>query len=102
MATSQSKRTRPAPKKARPTVKQLERKIARLENERATERAKHARQLLALRRGRDRRLTTMLREITTLRHHEALALALERMLKERDAALEVLVGRDWTALGITE
>jgi len=44
----------------------------------------------------------MLREITTLRHHEARALALERMLKERDAALEVLVGRDLTALGIKE
>jgi hypothetical protein len=87
MATRKPKRARPARKKARPTVQQLERKVARLLAERETERAKHARQLLALRRGRDRRLTIMLREITTLRHHEARALALERMLKERDEAL---------------
>jgi hypothetical protein len=38
----------------------------------------------------------MLREITTLRHHEARAQALERMLKEREAALEAQVRRGLT------
>ena len=69
-------------------MQQLERKVARLLSERQAERAKHARQLVALRRGTDRRLTLMLREITALRHHEARAQALERMLKERAAAVE--------------
>jgi hypothetical protein len=86
----------------RPTVQQLERRIARLLAERETERARHARQLTAVRRGADRRLTVMVRELAALRHHEARAQVLERMLAERDAALAVLVGNDLTGGQIKE
>jgi hypothetical protein len=50
----------------------------------------HARKLAAVRRGANRRLAAMLREIASLRHHEARARALERLLAERDAALAAL------------
>jgi hypothetical protein len=102
MATRRPKRVRPKRKPARPTVPQLERKIARLLAERETERARHARQISAVRRGADRRLTVMLREITSLRHHEARAQALERMLAERDAALAAKDPRDLTGKQIKE
>lgn len=52
------------------------------------ERERHARQLLAVRRAADRRLALMVREIATLRHHEARAEVLARLLAERDAAAE--------------
>ena len=90
MTTRRPKRARQARKTVRPTVRQLERKIARLLAEREVERARHARQVVAVRRGADRRLTVMVREIASLRHHEARAQALERMLAERDAALAAL------------
>jgi hypothetical protein len=44
----------------------------------------------------------MLREITALRHHEARAQALERMLAERDAALAARVESDLTGTPIKE
>src|SRR5262245_21212499 len=86
MAARRSRRPSPKPKAARPTLAQLERRIARLLAERQAERARHARQIASVRRGADRRLTVMLREITELRHHEARAHALERLLEKREAA----------------
>ena len=102
MTTRRPKRGRQTRKTVRPTVQQLERKIARLLAEREAERARHARQVIAVRRGADRRLTVMVREIATLRHHEARAQALERMLAERDAALAATVRGDLTEERIKE
>jgi hypothetical protein len=65
----------------------LERRLARLSAAREVERGRHARQLAAVRRATDRRLAGMLSEIAALRHHEARAEALARLLAERDAAL---------------
>jgi hypothetical protein len=77
--------TRSRPK--RPTVRTLERRVARLVAAAKAERARHARQVAALRRAADRRLTAMVKEIAALRHHEARAEALARLVAERDTAL---------------
>ena len=93
MAT-RSRAKRPRPGKSRigavprtSAGRSLERRLARLTAASKTERERHARQVAALRRAADRRLTAMLKEIAALRHHEARAEALARMLAERDAAL---------------
>ena len=83
-------------------MQQLERKIARMLADREAERARHARQIAAVRRGADRRLTVMLREIASLRHHEARAQAFERLLAERDAAMAAAEERDLTGKQIKE
>jgi Skp family chaperone for outer membrane proteins len=78
------------PKRAtrkRPTVRTLERRLARLASALETERARHDRRLAAVRRAADRRLAAMVKEIAALRHHEARAEALARVLGERDMAL---------------
>jgi hypothetical protein len=67
-------------------LRALERRIRRITAELEEERERHARQLVAVRRAGDRKLTAMLREIATLRHHEARAEVLTRLLAERDAA----------------
>jgi hypothetical protein len=51
------------------------------------QRQRHIRALAAARRAADRRLAALMRELTALRHHEARAQALARLLAERDAAL---------------
>jgi DNA polymerase III delta prime subunit len=71
----------------RPNLRTLERRVARLVAAAKTERARHARRLAALRRAADRRLTAMVKEIAALRHHEARAEALARLIAERDMAL---------------
>ena len=71
----------------RPTLRALERRLARLVAESKSERARHERRLAALRRAADRRLTAMVKEIAALRHHEARSEALARVLAERDATL---------------
>jgi hypothetical protein len=89
-ATKTSKRARP---KAKPTdvARTLERRLKRVVAERAAESERHARQLLAVRRAADRRLTVMMNEIAALRHHEARAGALERLLAQREAQLSALL-----------
>jgi hypothetical protein len=89
MATRSAKsaKGRPTREAALRRIRALERMLARLSGERKTERTRHARQIAALRRAADRRLAMMLREIASLRHHEARAAALERLVAERDAAL---------------
>jgi arginine/lysine/ornithine decarboxylase len=79
-STSQAARTR--------ALRALERRLARLDAERAAERERQARQLARVRRAADRRLAAMVAEIAALRHHEARAEALERLLAEREAALD--------------
>lgn len=58
----------------------LKRRIRRLELQLAQERARHLRKIELVRRAANRRLAGMMQEIATLRHHEARAEALERML----------------------
>jgi hypothetical protein len=65
---------------ARPSVETLLRRVRRLEIALDAERERHARRLAHVRRAADRRLARMMQEIATLRHHEARAEALARML----------------------
>jgi hypothetical protein len=69
-----------------PTVRALRRQVARLTAELRAAEARHRRQLAALRRAADRRMAAVVQEIAALRHHEARAEALARVLAERDAA----------------
>src|SRR5439155_864050 len=48
----------------------------------------HVRELAAAQRAADQRLAALMRELTALRHLEARAQALTRLLAERDTALE--------------
>ena len=66
-------------------VRALERRVKRLERELATAEATHTRKLELVRRAANRRLAAMMNEIATLRHHEARADALERLLAARPA-----------------
>ena len=65
----------------------LARRLARALAELATDRRRHARQLAAVRRSSDRRLAAVVQELADLRHHQARAEALARLLSERDASL---------------
>jgi hypothetical protein len=51
------------------------------------------RRIAALQRASDRRLAAMMAEIAALRHHEARAGALERLVAERDAMLAAYAAR---------
>jgi hypothetical protein len=64
-------------------MRALERRVKRLEAQLAKAAERHARQLDAVRRAANRRLTVMMQEIAALRHHEARAEALSRLLDER-------------------
>jgi len=76
-------------------VRALERRVKRLEAALAAERVRHAKQLEGVRRAANRRLAAMVQEIASLRHHEARAEALARMLAEREAgAKDTTDGQD--------
>jgi hypothetical protein len=66
----------------------LQRRVRRLELQLAQERARHLRKIELVRRAANRRLAAMMQEIATLRHHEARAEALERMLASSAPAPE--------------
>ena len=94
-----ARRTPQSPKRSRTRAKSatkttsaqlLRRQIARLTAAWEAERGRHARQLAAVRRGADRRLAAMVAELASLRHHEARAAALSRLLEERDARIAQL------------
>lgn len=70
---------------APPDVGALERRVRELDAMLGAERARHARQLAAVRRASDRKLAAMVNEIVALRHHEARADMLARLLAEREA-----------------
>ena len=82
---------RPTSRRAKPdggespvaTVRALERRVKRLERQLAGAAAEHERKLELVRRAANRRLAAMVKEIAALRHHEARAQALERMLAAR-------------------
>ena len=65
------------------TLRGLERRVKRLERELAAAQAAHARKLELVRRAANRRLAAMMKEIASLRHHEARAEALERLIATR-------------------
>jgi len=66
-------------------LRRVQRRLRRIEGELETERSAQKRTVAAVRRGADRRLAAMMREIAILRHHEARAAQLERLLAERSA-----------------
>jgi hypothetical protein len=72
----------------------LQRRVRRLESMLAQERARHLRRIELIRRAANRRLAAMMQEIATLRHHEARAEALERMLAAYAPAPEAKDGGD--------
>src|SRR5438034_11434110 len=92
-SSSRGRRSRPAgPRAAMPAatanaVRSLERRLNRLTAAREADRRRHARELETARRALDRRLAAMMSEIASLRHHEARAAALERLLTEREAQI---------------
>jgi hypothetical protein len=93
---TRASRQRPAVRKkarATPSVPSLRREIARLTKALGAERAAVARRIAALQRAGDRRLAAMVAEIAGLRHHEARASALERLVAERDAMLAANAAR---------
>ena len=61
-------------------LRALERRVRRLERELAMAQASHERRVELVRRAANRRLAAMMKEIASLRHHEARAQALERIL----------------------
>jgi hypothetical protein len=64
-------------------IRVLERRVKRLEHELAAARAMQERRVELIRRAANRRLAAMMKELATLRHHEARAEALERLLASR-------------------
>jgi uncharacterized protein YlxW (UPF0749 family) len=98
MATTRSKPTKRTPtgippaRDAAAQIRALERRVRRAEAALAQERERHERRLDAVRRAANRRLAAMMQEIAVLRHHEARADALSRLLDER----EPLPARDHT------
>ena len=78
---------RPAKAQPAPSSSALQRELKRLSAALDAEREGHARRLAAAKRAADRRLAGMVREIALLRHHQARAEALERLLAERDATI---------------
>jgi hypothetical protein len=75
------------------SLRTLERRVRELDAALETERQRHMRQAAALRRAADRRVAAMVQEIAGLRHHEARAEALTRLLAERDVTLAALSQR---------
>jgi hypothetical protein len=65
----------------------LERRLGRLLAEREAERLRHAQELDDLQRDADQRLAALVAELSALRHHEARAEALARLLTERETEL---------------
>jgi len=75
------------------TGRVLERRLAKLQEQLAAERARHGRQLAACRRAADRQMAALVKEIALLRHHEARAETLARLIGERDTALAAQADR---------
>lgn len=86
-ARTTSKRGKKSTARAKPSVRTLLRRLGQVTAQQESERARHARQLAALRRAGERRLAQMMQDIAALRHHQARAEVLDRLLAEREAAL---------------
>ena len=86
-AAKQSRRGTSATAGVKAAGRGLERRLARLQEQLKAERARHARQVAAVRRAADRQMAALVREIAILRHHEARAETMARLIAERDTAL---------------
>jgi hypothetical protein len=75
-------------------LRALERRVKRLERDLAAAHDRHARQLDNVRRAANRRVAAMMQEIAALRHYEARAEALERLLATRAPARGTSDGED--------
>ena len=75
-------------------LRALERRVKRLERELAAAHDRHARKLEHVRRAANRRLAAMMQEIAALRHHEARAEALARLIATRAPARGTTDGED--------
>jgi hypothetical protein len=79
-----SRTVKPSPTSAAAAaVRTLERRVKRLERDLEKAREQHERRVELVRRAANRRLAGMMQEIAALRHHEARAEALERLLAKR-------------------
>jgi hypothetical protein len=85
--------TRARPSPPSPTLGSLKRRLTRLEAELVAERESQARRVASAKRAADRRLAAMMQEIASLRHHEARAEALTRLLATRDRELAARAAR---------
>jgi hypothetical protein len=98
MPTKRRKPARtPKPAAAGPspaTLRALERRVKRLERDLANAHDRHARKLENVRRAANRRMAAMMQEIAALRHHEARAEALERLIATRVPARGTSDGED--------
>jgi predicted Holliday junction resolvase-like endonuclease len=82
-----SRETKPSPlASAAAAVRTLERRVRRLERELAAAGERHERRVELVRRAANRRLAVMMQEIAALRHHEARAEALERLLATHESS----------------
>lgn len=93
MVAAKRTRRRAGKAAASGTGRALERRLVKLEGQIKSERARHQRELAALRRSGDRQTAALMREIALLRHHEARAEALARLLAEREVALAAQADR---------
>ena len=93
MVAAKRTRRRPGKAAANGSGRALERRLAKLETQMKAERARHQRELAALQRSGDRQTAALMREIALLRHHEARAETLGRLIAERDAALTAQADR---------
>ena len=87
------KPARPTPRAGASAARTLERRVARLIADRKAVQARHERQVATLRRGHDRRIAALVQELARLRHHEARAETLARLVAEREATLATQAGR---------
>ena len=88
-AAKQTRRRTSATAGGKGAGRALERRLAKLQEQLKAERARHTRQVAAVRRAADRQTAALVREIALLRHHEARAETLARLIAERDTALTV-------------
>jgi iron-sulfur cluster repair protein YtfE (RIC family) len=93
MPAAKKTRGRTTARGANGSGRALERRLARLQEQLKTERARHTRQVAAVRRAADRQTASLVQEIALLRHHEARAETLARLVAERDTALAVHADR---------
>jgi len=91
--TRRTRRRSSAKAGATGTPRVLERRLARLQEQLKAERARHNRQVAAVKRAADRQTAALVREIALLRHHEARAETMARLVAERDTALAAQADR---------
>lgn len=92
-ATTRTRRRSSAKAGVKGAPRVLERRLAKLQEQLKAERARHNRQVAAVKRAADRQTAGLVREIALLRHHEARAETLTRLVAERETALAAQADR---------